>query len=128
MLSEKLEGTKTAAAKAVGEDIARRLLEKGVKAAVFDRGWYPYHGRIKDLVPDERIVEVDEFETDDPTLHGEMTSTFTLSDSEGGTLLEAIQQPVPPGVSVADNELGWRMSLAKLAALVESESLPPSKQ
>ena len=58
-LSEKLEGTKTAAAKAVGEDIARRLLEKGVKAAVFDRGWYPYHGRIKALADGARSGGLD---------------------------------------------------------------------
>ncbi|HTE04757.1 MAG TPA: 50S ribosomal protein L18 [Planctomycetota bacterium] len=58
-LSEKLEGTKTAAAKLVGEDIARRLLEKGVKAAVFDRGWYPYHGRIKALADGARSGGLD---------------------------------------------------------------------
>jgi hypothetical protein len=27
---------------------------------------------------------------------------------------------LPPGLSPADNETGWRMALAKLAALVES--------
>jgi hypothetical protein len=27
---------------------------------------------------------------------------------------------VPPGVSPADNEMGWRMSLEKLARLVEA--------
>ena len=59
VLGEKLEGTKTAAAKAVGEDIARRLLEKGVKAAVFDRGWYPYHGRIKALADGARSGGLD---------------------------------------------------------------------
>ncbi len=35
------------AAKAVGEAIAKRLLEKGVEKAVFDRGGFVYHGRIK---------------------------------------------------------------------------------
>ncbi len=27
---------------------------------------------------------------------------------------------LPPGLSTADNEVGWRSSLAKLAALVEA--------
>jgi hypothetical protein len=27
---------------------------------------------------------------------------------------------LPPGLSTADNEVGWLMSLAKLAALVET--------
>lgn len=35
------------AAKAVGANIAKRLQEKGVTAAVFDRGGFIYHGRIK---------------------------------------------------------------------------------
>ncbi len=37
-----------------------------------------YHGRFVKLVPNEQVVEVDEFETEDPTLRGEMTITITL--------------------------------------------------
>lgn len=37
------------AAKAVGELIAKRALDKGHKNVVFDRGGYLYHGRIKAL-------------------------------------------------------------------------------
>ncbi|SES89523.1 50S ribosomal protein L18 [Anaerobranca gottschalkii] len=37
------------AAKAVGTLIAQRALEKGIKAVVFDRGGYIYHGRVKAL-------------------------------------------------------------------------------
>lgn len=33
----------------VGEALARRALEHGVKQVVFDRGGYPYHGRVKAL-------------------------------------------------------------------------------
>src|SRR5260221_11537583 len=44
-----------------------------------------YHGRFVKLVPNEQIVEVDEFETDDPALKGEMTSTITLTDGKGDT-------------------------------------------
>jgi large subunit ribosomal protein L18 len=39
---------KDAAAK-VGELIAKRALDKGVKDVVFDRGGYLYHGRVKAL-------------------------------------------------------------------------------
>jgi uncharacterized protein YndB with AHSA1/START domain len=79
-----------------------------------------YHGRFVWLIPDKLVVEVDEFETTDPALQGEMTSTITLSDSDGGTDLVAVHQGLPPGVSLEDNETGWRMSLAKLAELAES--------
>lgn len=40
-------GGDVAAAKVVGQYIAQRLLDKGIKRAVFDRGGYPYHGRVK---------------------------------------------------------------------------------
>jgi len=79
-----------------------------------------YHGHFVELVPDERVVEIDEFETEDPALGGEMTVTITLADADGGTSLLAVHDGVPPGVSSADNETGWRMALAKLAAFVEA--------
>ena len=70
------------------------------------------------LVPNEQIVEVDEFETEDPAMRGEMTITITLADADGGTNLVAVHDGLPSGVSLADNETGWQMALAKLAALV----------
>jgi uncharacterized protein YndB with AHSA1/START domain len=79
-----------------------------------------YHGRFVTLVPDERVVEAVEFETADPAMQGEMTITIALADVPGGTELAAIHEGVPPGVSEADNALGWRLSLDKLAALVEA--------
>ena len=36
-------------AKIVGQDIARKLKERGIKKIVFDRGSKIYHGRIKSL-------------------------------------------------------------------------------
>jgi len=34
------------------------------------------------LVPNEQVVEVDEFETADPSLRGEMTIAITLTEVE----------------------------------------------
>ena len=79
-----------------------------------------YHGRFVQLVPDQRVVEVVEFETTDPALRGEMTITFALADADGGTEIMAVHDGLPHGVPPADNEAGWRSSLAKLAALVEA--------
>ncbi len=39
----------TEAAKKVGELIARKSIEKGIKTVVFDRDGYLYHGRVKAL-------------------------------------------------------------------------------
>lgn len=80
-----------------------------------------YHGRFVKLVPNEKVVEVDEFETTDPSLRGDMTITITLTDADGGTDVLAVHAGLPPGLSAADNERGWREALARLAALVEEE-------
>jgi uncharacterized protein YndB with AHSA1/START domain len=80
-----------------------------------------FHGRFVRLEPDTEVVQVVEFESDDPSMAGEMTITYVLSDANGGTDLVGVHENLPPGVSPADNELGWRMSLDKLAELVENE-------
>jgi len=79
-----------------------------------------YRGRFVKLVENEQVVEVDEFETSDPALRGEMTVTITLTDANGGTEVVGVHDGLPRGVSVADNELGWRMALDRLAALLEA--------
>jgi large subunit ribosomal protein L18 len=45
----KTNGGNVAAAKAIGKLVAERAKEKGIKAVVFDRGGYQYHGRVKAL-------------------------------------------------------------------------------
>ena len=40
---------KTEQAKMVGQKVAERALEAGVKTVVFDRGGYKYHGRVRAL-------------------------------------------------------------------------------
>jgi uncharacterized protein YndB with AHSA1/START domain len=78
-----------------------------------------FHGRFVRLVPDTEVVQAVEFETTDPATRGEMTITYTLADADGGTDLVGVHENLPPGVSPADNELGWSMSMEKLAKLVE---------
>ena len=39
--------TKTEAAKVVGQEVAKRALEKGITEVVFDRGGYVYMGRVE---------------------------------------------------------------------------------
>jgi len=49
-LRDQVKGKKKAdAGGLVGQLIARRALEKGIKQVVFDRGGYKYHGRVKAL-------------------------------------------------------------------------------
>lgn len=80
-----------------------------------------HHGTFVRLVPDTEVVQVVEFESDDPALQGEMAITYSLADAPGGgTDLVGTHEGLPASVSEADNELGWSISLGKLAALVES--------
>ena len=78
------------------------------------------HGRFVKLVANAKVVEVVEFETTDPDMRGKMTITWSLADADGGTDVLAVHDGLPRGLSQADNEKGWRMSLNKLAALVEA--------
>ncbi len=46
--------TKTEQAKAVGKAVAERARAKGVETVVFDRGGFPYHGRVQALADGSR--------------------------------------------------------------------------
>ena len=75
-----------------------------------------YHGRFVKLVTNEQVAKVVEFETTDPALRGEMTITISLADADGGTDVLAVHDGLPRGLSIADNEVGWREALATLAS------------
>jgi large subunit ribosomal protein L18 len=54
-LRDQLNGlNKSQQATRVGQLVARRALDKGLKKVVFDRGGYPYHGRVKALADGAR--------------------------------------------------------------------------
>jgi uncharacterized protein YndB with AHSA1/START domain len=78
-----------------------------------------FRGRFAKVVPDSKIVQVVEFQSDDPAMQGEMTITYLLEDRDGGTNVTGIHEDLPSGLSVTDNKLGWSMSMGKLAKLVE---------
>ncbi|MEW1700563.1 SRPBCC domain-containing protein [Streptomyces sp. NPDC093249] len=78
-----------------------------------------YHGRFAELLPDERVVEVIEFESGDPRFQGAMSLTTTLVPMDGGTEVVLVHEGIPDAVSPGDNETGTRMALDRLAALAE---------
>ena len=47
------------AAKIVGKAIGEKAIEKGIKEVVFDRGGYPYHGRVQALADAAREAGLD---------------------------------------------------------------------
>jgi large subunit ribosomal protein L18 len=59
-LRDKASGKKKAdVAGQVGELVAKRAREKGITRVVFDRGGYPFHGRIKALAEAARAGGLD---------------------------------------------------------------------
>lgn len=51
---------------------------------------------------------------------GMSSQVHTFESREGGKFrIVAVHDRLPPGLSAADNEMGWRSSLGKLAELVE---------
>ena len=81
---------------------------------------HTFGGTYLELVPGERIVHTDEFETDDPGMVGEMTVTITFEAVPDGTEVTVHQTGIPGAVSPEDARAGWTDSLENLARLVES--------
>jgi uncharacterized protein YndB with AHSA1/START domain len=76
-------------------------------------------GRFLELVPGERIVQLVEFESDDPAFAGEMRMTWLLVPVPGGTNVIIRGENVPPGIRAEDHEAGFTSTLENLAAFVE---------
>jgi len=51
---EDMKMTKVEIAKFVGASLAKKALDSGITAVVFDRGGYLYHGRVKSLAEGAR--------------------------------------------------------------------------
>ena len=71
------------------------------------------------LIPDGRIVQVIEFESEDPAFAGTMTVDWTLADVPGGTEVTILCENVPEGIRPDDHETGLRSTLENLAAFTE---------
>ena len=80
---------------------------------------HSFGGTYLELVPGERIVHTDEFETDDPEMAGEMTVTITFEAVDGGTEITVTQAGIPEAIPPSDANEGWNDSLGNLAELVE---------
>lgn len=79
-----------------------------------------YHGWFALLIPYTTITQVVEFESAKEEFAGEMRITVTLAEVDGGTEVTYRCDNIPPGIRPEDNEVGCRMSLRKLATLLET--------
>ncbi|MFH5801103.1 SRPBCC family protein [Haladaptatus sp. CMAA 1911] len=80
---------------------------------------HTFHGTYEELSPGERLVYTEEFESDDPGMGGEMTTTVTFEKVSDGTEVTAHQAGIPKNIPPKDANEGWNDSLGNLAELVE---------
>lgn len=82
-----------------------------------------YKAIYKEIVPNEKLVQVSVFDTDDASFAGEMIETVLFERlPHDRTMLVMKFGNIPPGISPEDNEAGTASSLQKLAAWVEGHS------
>lgn len=79
-----------------------------------------FKGRFLDFIPNERIVQLVEFESDDPVFAGEMIMTWTLASVLNGTAVTVVCENVPEGIRKEDHDVGLRSTLENLAVFTES--------
>jgi uncharacterized protein YndB with AHSA1/START domain len=75
--------------------------------------------RFVDIVPNVRVVQAIEFDSDDPAFAGTMTMTWAVTAVEAGTRIDMRADDVPPGISAEEHAAGMGSSLSKLAAYLE---------
>jgi uncharacterized protein YndB with AHSA1/START domain len=79
---------------------------------------HTFGGKYLELVPNERIVNTDQF--DDPNMPGSMKTTVALKKVSVGTEVHITQEGVPDAIPLEACYLGWQESLALLAQLIEA--------
>lgn len=75
-------------------------------------------GSFAEIVPGERVVELVDFDSDQPAYLGRMTVTTTLTPVGGGTDVRMVCENVPPGIAAADHRAGITSTLANLERVV----------
>ena len=80
---------------------------------------HSFGGKYLELIPNEKIVNTDDFE--DPNLPGTMKTTVTFKSVSVGTELNVTQEGIPEVIPIEACYLGWQESLELLSKLVEPE-------
>lgn len=78
-----------------------------------------FQGRFLEMVPNERIVEVVDFESDDPAFANAMMVTTTLAAVPEGTEVSFVCENVPSGIRPSDHQVGMASTLKQLVAFTE---------
>ena len=79
--------------------------------------------RFVEIVPNNRVVQAVDFESDDPSFAGTMTMTWAVTAvSNGSTRVDIRADDVPAAISADDHVEGLRSSLTNLATYLTGNS------
>jgi uncharacterized protein YndB with AHSA1/START domain len=78
-----------------------------------------FHGVFKELIPNQKIVEIVQFESDNPAYADEMTVATTLDPLGENTKVTFTCSNVPAGIKPEDHKKGINSTLDNLAAYAE---------
>lgn len=81
---------------------------------------HTFYGQYEELKPSERIVYTESFETDDPGMAGEMTTTVTFEEVVDGTEITLRQAGIPENIPPEDAKEGWLNSLDNLETVLRA--------
>lgn len=76
-------------------------------------------GRFLELIPNEQVVHLVTFESEDPIFAGEMRMSWKLSSVPGGTKVTITCENVPEGIRQEDHDAGLQSTLKNLANFLE---------
>ncbi|GGP09355.1 SRPBCC domain-containing protein [Oceanobacillus neutriphilus] len=76
-------------------------------------------GVFLELVPDKRIVQTVNFDSEDPAFSGEMIQKWFFEAVSDGTKVTVICENVPEGIRKEDHDTGLRSTLENLAIFME---------
>jgi len=83
------------------------------------RGSDVVEARFVEFVPNVRVVQEIDFESNDPAFAGPMRMTWSLAPFQPELKLPSPAKNVPDGIAKEDHAMGLRSSLENLAAFVE---------
>lgn len=78
-----------------------------------------YKSRYIELVPNKKIVQAINFDSEDPAFAGEMIMEVNFEPIGIRTKVTFLFRDIPAGIKTSDNELGTISTLEKLARFVE---------
>lgn len=81
-----------------------------------------FTAKFLEIIPNQKIVQVTEFDSEDDSFKGEMKMTVYFEPKGDETLVTMLFDNIPQGIKPEDNEEGTRQSLDKLAKYVENQS------